>query len=1003
MKYELLRTLNSDFSVYEINKKAPRAYSIPYSSTAKLLKTPFIKERVSSDQVRLLSGEWDFKYYAKSSLLPKVFNSNRVKFDSIKVPSTWQRTGYEPPVYLNVRYEFETKPPKLPDEMSVAVYRKLFDITTLKKNYILSFLGVIPCIELYINGKFVGYSEGAHNTAEFEINDYIVEGENEILCLVHKWSNSTFLECQDMFRENGIFRDVLLYAMPPTYINDYYIKTSKVKTGWDIDAKIYLIGETDGITVDMNLYKDGVAFASSSASAESVTNISLRNLNVREWNAELPEVYETIINIKKDGKEIQSVRNFTGFKKIEINGDVFLFNSAAIKVKGVNHHDTHEKNGYVMSVKDIEKDIRLMKKFNVNAVRTSHYPPDAQLLTLCDIYGLYVVDEADIETHGMCCSPYYRPNMLSNSSKWLPRYLDRVSRMYYRDRNHPCILMWSLGNESGGWKCHDACYEYLKKVSPEIPVHYEGVSRTPRHSYDVFSEMYTHPDKIIKIRDGKAGKAYKNKPFYLCEYCHAMGVGPGALEDYWNIFYSSEKLMGGCIWEWADHAVLHESGKLKYTYGGDHGEKKHDGNFCVDGLFYPDRTPHTGAMEMKAVYRPIRAEYSGGNTFSFENTNRFRNANYITVKWSLLRDACLIAGGSLNLDIEPCCLKTVELGIPPLSKENDYHINFNYFDEQEFEIASEQIVINEVSNKVQAEDKEEILCKNSDTQLQVEVGSVKIGFDKNTGAMESYAVNGKEYLNAAPVGGKTGFVPNIFRALLDNDVKKRSSWLKLGLDKCSFVKRSFDFQQNEKGVNVSVLTSGTLKGLRRHPILCSINYKIFKNGIVELSAELLPLKKPDIDKDLPCFGLTAELSREIENIEYYGLGEYENLCDFKAQSKVGIYSTTVDKMNEPYIKPQDNGIRSNVRWVKLTDKSGKGIAIHSCGKRFSFSAHHYTQKLLQNAKHQEDLKDENTTALSINAYYRGTGTASCGPDTLPQYTFDASKKLNLTFAIAPIE
>jgi len=406
---------------------------------------------------------------------------------------------------------------------------------------------------------------------------------------------------------------------------------------------------------------------------------------------------------------------------------------------------------------------------------------------------------------------------------------------------------------------------------------------------------------------------------------------------------------------------------------------------------------------MKAVYRPVRAKYEGGNSFSFENTNRFRNSDYITIRWSLLKDACRIEEGSLKLNIEPRCSKSVEIDISTLTKENDYYIDFTYFDEQGYEIASEQIVLNEVSNRIQAEDNKEILCKNSDTRLLVEVGGVTISFNKNTGAMDSYCIKGKEYLNTNPIAGKIGFVPNIFRALLDNDAKKKNSWLKLGLDKCSFVCRSFDFQQTDKGVFISVRTSGTLKGLRKHPIPCSLTYKISKNGIVDVNAVLLPLKKADIDKDLPRFGLMAELSRNIENVEYYGLGECENLCDFKAHTKVGIYSTTVDKMHEPYIKPQDNGIRSNVRWVKLTDKDGKGIAIHSCGERFSFSVHHYTQKLLANAKHQEDIRDENTTALWVDAYYRGTGTGSCGPDTLTRYTFDASKELKLSFSIAPIE
>ncbi len=1001
MKYEINLTNYSDFAVYEINKRKPRAYSVPYSSRSKLAKIPFKKERMSSDQVRVLSGEWEFKYYSKDTLIPKEFNSSKVRFDIIKVPSTWQRTGYEPPVYLNCAYEFEMKPPKLPDDISAGVYRKFFDIAALNKNYIISFLGVIASLDLYINGKYVGYSEGAHNTAEFDITNYVVEGENELLAVVHKWSTGTYLECQDMFRENGIFRDVLLYEMPQTYINDYFLRTHKGENGWNIDAMVTIAGQTEGYSVEASIYKDGKVLATAVTEAENEVIIPLKGLDVIEWNAEIPTVYETYITVKKGGKEIQSIRNYTGFKSIKINGEVFFFNGAAIKVKGVNHHDTHEKNGYVLTVDDIEKDILLMKEFNVNAVRTSHYPPDPQFLTLCDINGIYVVDEADIETHGAGCAPNYHINMISNSSKWIPRYLDRTSRMYYRDRNHPCILMWSLGNEAGGWKCQDACYDFLHKISPEIPVHYEGVSRTPRHAYDVYSEMYTHPDRVKSIRDGKDRRSVKNKPFYLCEYCHAMGVGPGMLEDYWNLFYSSEKLMGGCIWEWADHAVYHESGKLKYTYGGDHGERKHDGNFCVDGLFYPSRIPHTGAKEMKAVYRPVRAKYVGGSTFSFENTNRFRNADYITIKWSLLKDCVPHAEGSLNLDITPRCVKNVEIDLSDVTKKNDWYINFIYIGEKGNEIAAEQITLKEVNNKIEAAENAEIICKNSDNKLETVIGDLCIVFNKSTGNIESYRIGETELLNTNPAGGYIGFAPNIFRALLDNDVKKTSSWLKLGLDRCTFAAGKFSFDQNESGVFITTTTA--LKCLRKSLFTCVTKYKISKNGIIDVTASLTPNKKMNLEKDLPRFGLMIELSRELDNIEYYGLGDIENLCDFKAQSKVGIYSTTVDKMHEPYIKPQDNGNRGNVRWLKLTDNNGKGIAIHSGDKRFSFSAHHYTQKLLQKAKHQEDLKDENTTALCIDTVCRGAGTGSCGPDTLPQYTFNASEEMMLTFSIVPIE
>lgn len=999
MKYEINRNNYADFDVQEINKRAPRAYYIPYSSFAKLSKTPLNKERFSSEQVRKLSGQWDFKYYSKSSLLPKTFNSNRVMFESIQVPSTWQRTGFEPPVYLNARYEFDNKPPELPEKVSVGIYRKFFDISNLDKNYIISFLGVISCLDFYVNGKFVGYSEGAHNTAEFDITDYVNEGENELLAVVHKWSTSTFIECQDMFRENGIFRDVLLYEMPQTYINDFYLETSKGFKGWNMNAQVFIEGPLDDYSVEISIIKDGQIIAKSSADGKKKTLINFEKLNVKQWNAEIPVVYETYITLKKDEKEIQCIRNYTGFKTIKISGDTFLFNDTAIKIKGVNHHDTHEKNGYVMSFDDIEKDIKLMKNYNVNAVRTSHYPPDPQLLTLCDIYGLYVIDEADIEAHGVACLPHHRGNMLSNNIKWAPRYLDRVKRMYYRDRNHPSITMWSLGNEAGGWKCQDVCYEFLNKVS-KIPVHYEGVSHTQRRCYDVYSEMYTHPDKVKRIRNGMAGKAFNDKPFFLCEYCHAMGVGPGALEEYWELIYSSEKLMGGCIWEWADHAVLHDDGKLKYTYGGDHAEKRHDGNFCVDGLFYPNRTPHTGAKTMKAVYRPLRAKYVSGNTFSIENTNRFKSADYITINWNLLKDAVPVKNGSFSLDIKPRCKKNVTIDLSDVSKQNDWYIDFSYVDDKGAEIACEQITLNEIYIKPEVEDKKEIVCKNTELKLEVIVDDLSVIFDKELCNVESYCIDGNELLNTKPASGEKGFLPNIYRALLDNDIQKKNSWLKMGYDKFQAVPKNFSFEQNDSGVFITA--THMLKCSRRNLFTCTTEYVFNRNGVVDVICSLLPNKKVNIDFDIPRFGLISELSKELKNVEYYGLGDCENLPDFKAHTKVGIYKTTVEKMHEPYIKPQDSGNRGHIKWVKLTDEKGKGVMFQSHENRFSFSVRNHTQKMLQNAKHQEDLADQNTTIFSIDLMQRGTGTASCGPDTLPQYILDASKGLKLKFSIVSV-
>lgn len=1006
MRYRIDRQNHLDFDVFEINKRPGRAYFIPYSEKETLVTTPLSSERYSSDLVRVLSGEWDFKYYRKKSLIPEVFDTDTLKFDKINVPSTWQRVGYEPPVYLNTRYEFETRPPKLPDEFSAGVYRKFFTVDDIEKKYILSFLGVIPCIDLYINGEFAGYSEGAHNTAEFDISSYLKSGENELVAVVHKWCTGTYLECQDMFRENGIFRDVLLYQLPDVHINDFRLKTEKTKNGWSLDVLIELEGK-----LGLNEYElalslvdryTGKEIAGQTLPAANTTATVLQSLNVSEWSAEIPVVYDFFITLLHKGNEVETLRNITGFKQIKIIKDVFTFNDTKIKVKGVNHHDTHPVTGYVMSFADLEKDIKLMKSLNVNGVRTSHYPPDPHLLVLCDIYGLYVIDEADIETHGCGSPPHFRINLISNNAKWIPHYVDRVSRMYYRDRNHPSILMWSLGNEAGGHKCQDACYEFLNEFCPEIPVHYEGVIHTRRHSYDVVSEMYTSTDDMIKILNGTRGRKYKNKPFYLCEYCHAMGVGPGALEEYWDIMYSSDIFMGGCIWEWADHAVYHKNGPLKYTYGGDHGERKHDGNFCVDGLVYPDRTLHTGAKAMKAVYRPVRASKNEDGSFTFKNTNSFKNADYISVNWELLTDGVSVQSGSFGLDIEPLESQIIKLDINDDFADNtDLHINFSYFDKDGNNLAIEQLALNESKTTVlETADSGEIAVVESSENLTVRFSDGKIIFNMATGMFERYLFQGRDLISQSPADCK-GPVPNIFRALLDNDARMRDKWLKAGYDDISADCFSFIYTSEDK--NVCVEAEFNLMHKRKVLYKARLVYNIYSSGLIKLTAELSTVNANRFPTDIPRFGVMIEMPREFENAEYFAFGPYENLNDFKAHTTLGIYESRIRDFHEPYVKPQDNGNRSFTRWLKVTDNDGHGLMFLRDKEFFSFSAHHYTQKLLQGAKHQEDLTDQNITAISIDGFMRGTGTSSCGQDTLPKYRIDAEDGLEFSFYIKPIK
>lgn len=1000
MKYTVNRTNFNDFSIFELNKREGRAYAIPYSSKEALAKTPFKKERISSDIVTVLSGEWDFHYYPSNKDMPDVIDTDGTQFDKITVPSTWQRTGYDAPAYINCPYAFDNPPPYVPDEQPVGVYRRIFEYSSNGGKCFIAFLGVISCLDLYVNGEFVGYSEGAHNTAEFDITKYLKDGENELFAVVHKWSNATFLECQDMFRENGIFRDVLLYSMPSAYINDIYYRTKETAKGWNLTVCTDIDSPADGLTLKTEIYDGKRLIASKTTDAAQNAVIDFTGLSVTPWNAEIPTLYTAFTTLYDGEKEIMTVRNFIGFKTVKIKKDIFTVNGKAIKVKGVNHHDTHYKNGYVMSFSDLENDIKLMKSLNVNAVRTSHYPPDPAFLVLCDIYGLYVVDEADIETHGCACEPHNDFNLISHNLEWAPRYLDRVKRMYLRDRSRAGIIMWSLGNEAGGWACQDKCYKFLHEVCPEIPVHYEGAVRTPRHSYDVVSEMYTNHKNVEKCGKHTRGKKYTPKPFFLCEYAHAMGVGPGGLEEYWQLFYKYPNLMGGCIWEWADHAVYHKNGKLKFTYGGDHGEWRHDGCFCVDGLMYPDRRLHTGAKEMKNVYRPVRAAYADG-VLTFTNTNRFRNSSYITAVWEAVKDGnILLAADELVLDIEPEQSKAFDIDFKIPEGNSDCHINVYYYDGED-EIAFEQHCVKEnyvcapeIGGKISS-----VVSENGVCTIAFDGGS--ISFNQKSGEAVSYVFSGKELINPSPARS-SGFIPNIYRAFLDNDTVYRDKWMKVGYDDYSCICRSFSVNEDDGKATVTVKYNLKSEKSPRALGKSVITYTVGGNGTVDVKATFTPISAKLLSAHLPRFGVTLEMPEGFNNVEYYGMGKEENLPDLYAQASVGIYDTTVADMHEPYIRPQDAGNRCAVRYLSISDAEGNGIKFSYKNNYFNFNVRNYTQALLQKAKHQEDLHDEHTVAVNIDGFTRGTGTASCGPDILKQFEVDGSKGLEFEFTMSPL-
>lgn len=1019
MLYNIRRNNYRDFKVINDNRLKGRGYFIPFSDESKARKVDLLNQRYSSDRVICLNGEWDFVYFPKIDEVPRSFDTESILFDKISVPSCWQFTGYEPPFYTNINYPFNPQPPLVPvgnsegsygedingltykvgkkQYNSIGVYRKDFNVSDLSKVYIISFLGVSSCAEVYCNGQYVGYGEGSHNTAEFDISSFVQEGENEMLVVVHKWCTGSYLEDQDMFRNNGIFRDVCLYICEQTYVFDLDFFSSKNLDGTYDAILTAEICSHDGASLTATLRRQGKILETSSTEAAKTTKIMFSNLSVLEWSAEVPNLYELTLLLTIKGKVIECIIKNVGFKTVRPDSRVLLFNEKKIKIMGVNHHDTHPENGYYLSPSEIEKDIILCKNFNVNAIRTSHYPPDPLLVELADFYGIYLIVEADIETHGL-----YNAKVISNKLKWKDHFWDRVERMYFRDRNSPSVTIWSLGNESSGIKCQDYCYKKLKPLTL-IPILYERACVTSRGGYDIGAHMYASVPQLSKIGKGKIGaginpRTYKNKPFLLVEYAHAMGVSAGNLKEYWEVIFDNDSLSGGCIWEMVDHAVKHKNdAKYEYTYGGDHGEYLHDNNFCVDGLFFPDRTPHTGAYQMKNVYRPVRASLIGPGIIELRNINCFRNSSYLKIKGAVMIEGEKSLEFDLPSDIAPGESRKYDLNYK--TYDGDCTIQIDYLDQNRI-VGYDELIIGESLTKVPVLPQSEISVKYAGNIVYVDFRGGFIRFDKQLGSVISYSINGTDLLANRPAKDNEGrgrIYHNIFRAPIDNDMYVKKAWLKMGYDKLqrTEVLYSDDLSRETKKINFSYNLS---KG---NTALFEVkdSYEVFSGGIVKISSEMKALKRGL--PDLPRMGKTLEMDKEYSEIVYYGNGPYESYPDFKEHVRLGVFGKNADAFMEPYIRPQESGNRTSVRYFTVKNPKGQGIMFVADLLPLNFSVKNISDFDLSKCKHREDLVDSGYYYVSVDGFMSGVGSNSCGPQTLPKYRLPAKNSYFMSFTMIP--
>lgn len=970
MKYTKAQAYYADFNTIEVNRLPSRSYFIPFTTKKGALGVDIKNKRYDSDKVVCLNGIWDFAYYDNPNDLKDTFDTDTIMWDKLDVPSCWQFNGYGKPMYLNARYPFRFKAPKIPTTEPVTkyfsyetwfihapegeynhlgMYRTFFNARE-DKRYIISFLGVCSCIEVYLNGEFIGYSEESHMTAEFDLTDHIKPEANELVCIVHRWCNGSYLECQDMFRNNGIFRDVLLRVEDKIDIWDIYFKYKKAKDGKYTATILVELSGNGKEEIEVSLTGHGIEKNIIGSPVDGKISVEFKDLDVIEWNAEKPTLYDLLVSIPNS-----YVYTKVGFKNIKIEDGVYYLNNKKIKIRGVNHHDTSPVNGYTMTLDEIEQDLKLCKEYNVNTIRTSHYQPDPYLIELASELGIYIVDECDLEAHGCRTQSFlFNFNYLSKKRSWMSHYVDRMERHYGRDKllKTP-IIMWSLGNESGDGCNTMAMYEWIKKRS-DIPVQYEGAVYNRTKAYDIASQMYPSVADITLVGERKSKtKQFNDRPYWLCEYAHAMGTGPGNLEGYMDVFYKYDNIMGGCIWEMVDHAVLHEDGS--YTYGGDHGEWIHDSNFCCDGLFYPNRMPSTGAFIMKHAYRPLRLELASEREIRIFNTLSFTSGKEFRIDFE-------VNGKEFSLipDVKPLRKKIFEIDLGEIG-DKDCFLNAKIY----------EIKTNRLVDETQIVLSEEIRLKPKKMALPEEFklvdGHPLIKFkDSKIDISIPYTI--------------------LFRAGTDND-KERFYFKTMPKWYDEKEKVTESFIGKEQCVVKSIITAN------KNTFQVEDTYLGMENGVFVTSV----IKPISVSGFLPRFGKAFKLDSSFDDVTYYGKDK-ESYIDMQDHAKIALCHSKVLDMVENNIKPQESGNRMDTRYAELSN--GKVLfRFEAVSEAFNLGIKPYSDMELTKMLHRHD-EVRSGTYVTISKFQMGIGTGSCGPSTLKEHSFYADREYKLQFIIS---
>ena len=988
-----------NLSVLHENTMPARAYYIPASKRMDNL----VEHREESDRMQLLNGTWKFQYFNSIYDIQDSFfekNYDTENFDEIQVPSVWQMAGYDTHQYTNIRYPFPFDPPYVPQDIPCGAYVHNFEYSRDEKasKAFLNFEGVDSCFYVWINGSYVGYSQVSHMTSEFDVTDVLQDGTNTVAVLVMKWCDGSYLEDQDKFRMSGIFRDVYILKRPKQAISDYHIKTriEDMLAKVEIEMKFY-----SPLNVKISIEdRNGAVVALGSIAEEGTAVLEIASPEL--WNTENPYLYKLILET-----ENEVIVDHIALRKIEIKDQVIYLNGQKIKFRGVNRHDSDPVTGFTINPEQITTDLTLMKQHNFNAIRSSHYPNAPFFYEMCDKYGFMVIDEADIEAHGPFMiyrkedTDYNRfkrwNEKIADDPVWEEAIVDRVKLMVERDKNRFCIVMWSMGNESAYGCNFEKALEWTKNFDPDRITQYESARyRNYDETYDysnldVYSRMYPALSEIQEYLD-KDG----SKPFLLVEYCHSMGNGPGDFEDYFQMIQDNDKMCGGFVWEWCDHAIAHgtaENGKTIYAYGGDHGEEIHDGNFCMDGLVYPDRTVHTGLLEYKNVYRPARVisynKESGElvlhNYMDFDDLK-----DYVKISYELTQDGLVISKGILpefsvaphgegktNLKINvpengKCYLKLIYHLKKELPLLDEDHILG--FDEIEVSKDDAKCKLAEKWMQKTAVDSE-LQVNENDTQIHIKGREFAYTIDKRTALFTEMKFAGREYLNHP-------MELNIWRAPTDNDMYIKSEWKKAHYDKAYTRAYTTEVVQGKHGVKITSHASVVAETVQK--ILdVTITWKIEAAGKIDAD---IAVTKDDEFPDLPRFGVRMFLDKKLSAVRYFGMGPQESYCDKHQAASHGLYRADVGDLHEDYIRPQENGSHYDCEYVELNN-SRYGI-VASAEKAFSFNASYYTQEELEKKTHNYELIESDSVVFCVDYALNGIGSNSCGPVVLEQYRFD---------------